>query len=99
MINLPSLIEPDKDFWSRLVVAKTKNFGPFEGPLYFLHVHAMKEESEDPLYTKYRVLDVERELKKTGLGRFSWACNRLLLTNVSQGMQRTKCLIDTVQGF
>jgi hypothetical protein len=58
----------------------------------------MKEESDDPLYTKYRVLDVERELEKTGLGRFSWTCNRLLLTNVSQGMQRTKCLIDTVQG-
>jgi hypothetical protein len=29
----------------------------------------MKDETDNPLYMKYRVLDVEREMLKSGLGK------------------------------
>ena len=41
---------------------------PFEVCMYTMFVHAKKLETTLPLYTKYRILESERELAKFGLG-------------------------------
>ncbi|KAK0121837.1 hypothetical protein ONS95_010117 [Cadophora gregata] len=71
MINRPSRLDPNIDFFTRLLNAKTDIF---EIVMYKIHIAGRKKEqssSNSTLYTKYRVLDMQNTLIDFGLGSFS----------------------------
>jgi hypothetical protein len=45
------------------------NGGPFEITLFNLHIQARKLETVDTLYSKYQVLETEREMIRFGMGK------------------------------
>lgn len=54
-----------QDFWT---VWATRG-SPFEINLYNLHIQARKLESNDQLFTKYQVVETEREMDRFGMGK------------------------------
>ncbi|OHF00710.1 hypothetical protein CORC01_04027 [Colletotrichum orchidophilum] len=52
-----------QDFWTAWVT----HGGPFEVNLYNMHIQARKLETTDPLFTKYRIIETEREMAKFGM--------------------------------
>lgn len=43
----------------------------FECTLYYLHIAARKLETVNSIFSKYRILETERELMRFGLGKIS----------------------------
>ncbi|KAH7412857.1 hypothetical protein BKA64DRAFT_740611 [Cadophora sp. MPI-SDFR-AT-0126] len=67
MVNSPSRLEPDTDFFTRLLNAKSDIF---EIVMYKIHIAGRKREqssNNSTLYTKYRVLDMQKTLINFGL--------------------------------
>lgn len=54
----------DTDFWTAWI----SNGGPFEVNMYNLHIQARKLETVDSIFSKYLVLETERELIRFGMG-------------------------------
>ncbi|KAK1484811.1 hypothetical protein CCUS01_15421 [Colletotrichum cuscutae] len=52
-----------QDFWTAWVT----HGGPFEVNLLNMHIQARKLETTDPLFTKYRIIETEREMQKYGM--------------------------------
>ncbi|KAK1579618.1 uncharacterized protein LY79DRAFT_592781 [Colletotrichum navitas] len=52
-----------QEFWS----VWAANGGPWEINLYNMHVLSRKLETTNPLFTKFRIIDVEMEMKKYGV--------------------------------
>ena len=51
------------------VDAWLKHGGPFEILPYYLHIHARKLETVNSIYSKYLLLETEREMIRYGLGK------------------------------
>ncbi|TDZ17399.1 hypothetical protein Cob_v009408 [Colletotrichum orbiculare MAFF 240422] len=56
--------EHREDFWTAWVTGG----GPFEVNLYNMHLQARKLETTDALFTKYTIIETEREMERFGLG-------------------------------
>ncbi|GAM88665.1 hypothetical protein ANO11243_066990 [Dothideomycetidae sp. 11243] len=54
-------------FWSVFAQSKDKGRYPFETNLYSMHVHARKLETVDDIFSKYQVLETEREMLRFGM--------------------------------
>lgn len=57
----------NRDFWSVWI----ENNGPFEINLYNLHILARKLETVGSLFSKYAVVETEREMIRFGIGKSS----------------------------
>lgn len=71
MVNSPSRLNPNTDFFTRLLKAKSDIF---EIVMYKIHIAGRKMEkssSTSEVYTKYRILDIQETLIDYGLGMFS----------------------------
>ncbi|KAL0941586.1 uncharacterized protein CTRU02_204349 [Colletotrichum truncatum] len=53
-----------QDFWTTWVTRG----GPFEVNLYNMHIQAQKLETTDPLFSKYMIVETEREMERFGMG-------------------------------
>lgn len=54
----------ERDFWS----VWAENGVPFEITMYNLHIMARKLELVDTVFSRYRVMETEREMRHFGLG-------------------------------
>lgn len=67
------------DFWTAWIA----NDGPFEVNMYNLHIQARKLETVDSIFSKYLVLETERELVRFGMGKRNFEFSSSLLAKLT----------------